>query len=87
MTEVNSRTLVRLKNIAEISERCSLEELASKSDTYLLRIPGFGKGSLRILRGMFPDIKGREPIDDALECAVLSIEHDPNEKVGDNDAD
>ena len=78
MTEVNRR-------IAETSERCSLEELARKSDVYLLRILGFGKGSLRILRGMFPDIKGREPIDDALERTMLPIEHDPNEKVGDND--
>ena len=81
----DSRTFTRLKNIAEICERCSLEELSRKSDIYLLRIPGFGKGSLKILRLMFPDIKGREPIDDALERTMLPIEHDPNEKVGDND--
>ena len=93
MTEVNRR-------IAETSERCSLEELARKSDVYLLRILGFGKGSLRILRGMFPEIKGIKAIDDELdrrwelaqalfriadELERLADKIDPPEKVGDNE--
>jgi len=100
--EADSPQITRLRNIAEISERCSLEQLSLKSDTYLLRIPGFGKGSLKILRGMFPESgwspapKQRNPSDlveeleriaSLLEQLADEIGRYVREKGGDNDAD
>ena len=56
--EMNSQTkgiVNRLKNAAEAEGCRSLEELAKKSDAYILRTPNLGKLSLKILREMFPE--------------------------------
>ena len=102
MNSQNSRIITRLKNAAEAEGCRSLEELAKKSDAYILRTPNLGKLSLKILREMFPESgwppasKRRNPSDlveeleriaSLLEQLADEIGRYVSEKGGDNDAD